>query len=298
MKHAEQTASIPSTTGARVLPGRDWLALTKPGIVLGNVLMTAVGLALGPVVGWPVVLATLVGTGLLIASCGALNMVLEADTDARMKRTSGRPVAAGRVTVWGAALFGVALFTAGMILLTGFVNHTAALFGALACIVYTGFYTPLKRFSPVAVPVGAVAGALPPVIGWYATGAGGTLVPALLFGVLFVWQLPHFLGIAMRRWEDYEEAGLRIAPRPENFPRTIRSIRVWTAVLVLVTAVTLSVVGAGLPLWGLTIAALLPMVSAAVRSVESSEQWAKRVFFSSLGFLPAFALGAFLTTVV
>lgn len=274
-------------------PG-DWLALTKPGIVVSNVLMAAVGLALAPGAGWPVILATLVGTALLVASCGALNMVLEAGPDAKMTRTNGRPVASGRITVMAATLFGVVLMSSGLTMLAHFTNMEVAGLGGLACFFYLGLYTPLKRVSWAAIPVGAVAGAIPPVMGWFAGGGGYDLVALLLFAALFVWQIPHFLAIGLRRWRDYREAGLRIGADPADFYSPILLIRGSSVILTVVTGATALFANVGYGFMAFGLAASLFMVAASLRPVDDAVRWSRRVFLASLAYLPAFALGAFL----
>lgn len=278
----------------RVLPGRDWLALTKPGIVLSNVLMTAVGLAFAPSAAWGVVLACLVGTALLIAASGALNMVLEADVDKHMPRTAGRPIAAGRISVAAGAAFGAVLFGLGVLLLLHFTTIAATVSGVVASVVYVGMYTPLKRWTWNAVPVGAVSGALPPIIGWTAAGGGFELLPVLLFATVFVWQLPHFLAIGIRRWKDYADAGLYIATAPQRFRRAIWGARLTAIALVALSIAVAMVSGAGPVFWTLAILGSTYMLANAMRSSDEPAAWAKKLFLSSLLYLPLFAIGAFI----
>jgi len=272
----------------------DFVALTKPGIVVSNVLMTAVGLTLAPAAPWTVASAAMVGTALLIASCGALNMALEASTDARMGRTAGRPVADGRVSAVAAAVFGAALLVAGIALLASFTNVAATSLGAFACFVYVLLYTPLKRRTWAAVPIGAIAGALPPVIGWSAAGGEPGLVVSLLFAALFVWQMPHFLAIGIRRWRDYADAGLAIGPTPQNFGRSIFWIRATCLSLTAVTGGLVAVASAGYAFVFLGLGAALWMLLAALRPAHDPACWSRRVFLASLAYLPSFTLGAFL----
>ena len=282
------------TTSERVLPGRDWLALTKPGIVISNVLMTAVGLAFAPSVGWGVALACLVGTALLIAASGALNMVLEADVDKHMPRTAERPIAAGRISVAAGATFGAVLFGLGVLFLLKFTTPAATVAGVIASVVYVGMYTPLKRWTWNAVPVGAVAGALPPVIGWAAAGGSFGAIPVLLFATVFVWQLPHFLAIGIRRWKDYADAGLHIATAPPRFQAAIWGARLTSITLVALSIAVALVSGAGPVFWTLAILGSTYLLAATMRSADEPSSWAKKVFLSSLLYLPLFAVGSFI----
>lgn len=291
----EIEATDAASTSARILPGRDWLALTKPGIVLSNVLMTAVGLAFAPTVGASIVVATLAGTALLIAACGALNMVLEEGPDQLMERTANRPVAAGRITRMAAAAFGVSLFGLGVLMLLTFTTVWATVFGIIATVIYVAIYTPMKRWTWWAVPVGAVAGALPPVIGWFAAGGSWHPLPALLFATIAIWQLPHFMAIGVRRWEDYERAGLKIATPPERFQRAIFGIRMTSLALVPLTVAVAIVAQAGFLFWTLSSLAAIYLLAAAMRRTDDPSRWAKKVFLSSLAYLPLFALGSFLS---
>lgn len=289
---AKIAARIQPVGGPRAR-GRDLVALTKPGIVIGNVLMTAAGLALAPAAPMAVVIAALMGTALLIGACGALNMVFESDIDARMNRTRNRPVADGRISSAAAATFGVALFLLGALTLAEFTNLLTATLGILACIIYVGIYTPLKQRSFAAVPVGAVAGALPPVIGWFAAGGAPSVAALMLFSAIFVWQIPHFMAIGLRRWKDYRDAGFRIGANPERLQSSVAWIRLTTVLLQLVTlGAVVTAGGVGFAILGF--GAALVMLLASFRPAPDPVVWARRVFLASLFYLPAFALGAFL----
>lgn len=276
---------------------RDWLSLTKPGIVVSNVMTAAAGLWLAPApAGLETAVAALVGTGLLVAGSGAFNQVLERDTDAYMERTSTRPLPSGRLEPAEGVMLGVLAVLGGMLLLGVYVNLISAALGLLATFIYAFVYTPLKRRTFWAVPIGGVAGALPPVMGW--TAATGQLdVGAIaFFSVLFWWQMPHFLGIALYRGADYRRAGLEIAPAPPAYRRTVVQMRL-CALLTLASVVALPFVAdAG---WPFMVPALLGTVGPLVysfRPVDYADvpRWGRSVFLSSLASLPLFALGALL----
>ena len=157
-------------------------------------------------------LAALLGTALVAAGASVLNQVIERHTDALMHRTRERPLPAGRLTATEATLFGALLSALGLGLLLWRSGPLAAGVAAVTLASYLALYTPLKRVTPVATLVGAVPGALPPVIGWAAARAtldGGAFV---LFTILFLWQVPHFLAIAWLYRDDYARAGFPMLP--------------------------------------------------------------------------------------
>jgi len=205
-----RTSALPVT---RALPA-DYLALTKPRITVMVALTAVVGYVMaGPAAGaTPRLLACFLGTALVAAGAGCLNMLLERRTDALMRRTANRPIPAGRLTSSEALLFGSGLTASGLLLLSMLVNPLASLVAAITWASYLLAYTPLKTRTSLATLVGAIPGALPPVIGW--ASARGSLEPGalLLFAILFFWQIPHFLAIAWMYREDYARAGILMLP--------------------------------------------------------------------------------------
>jgi protoheme IX farnesyltransferase len=191
----------------------DLLAMTKPGITLMVTLTAALGflLAGGALVSWQLA-ATLLGTMLVAAGASVLNQFWEREPDALMRRTAGRPLPAGRLDPDLALLFGVALGIAGLLELALAVNALTAALGAAALAGYVFVYTPLKRRSSLATVVGAIPGALPPMMGWCAVRGEIDLAAWALFGILFFWQMPHFLAIAWLCREDYARAGFPMLP--------------------------------------------------------------------------------------
>ena len=175
----------------------DFVTLAKPRLNLLVLVTTAAGLYLASPDGleMPLLLHTLIGTALVAGGAAALNQVWERDTDALMRRTRTRPIASGRLPASEGLWFGIGLSAAGLVELAMGVNLISAAVAAFTLGSYVLVYTPLKRRSSLATLVGAIPGALPPVIGWVA--ATGTLtLPALaLFGIVFFWQMPHFLAI-------------------------------------------------------------------------------------------------------
>jgi heme o synthase len=191
-----------------------YIELTKPRITWLILMSTGIGYWFGLQPGWGLwkLAHTLLGTGLLASGTAVLNQWYERDTDARMRRTRGRPLPTGRVSPAGALVFGLVLSTAGFLELWVAVNHLAALLGLLTLASYLSLYTPLKRVSPICTTVGAFPGAMPPLIGFAA--AAGTLTSQawVLYAILFLWQFPHFLSIAWIYREDYARGGIAMLP--------------------------------------------------------------------------------------
>jgi protoheme IX farnesyltransferase len=192
---------------------RDFLALTKPRVVLMVLVTTSVGFYLGSPwqPDWLRLLPTLIGTALAAGGTVALNQYLEREVDGVMERTRGRPLPQGRLRPAEALWFGTAITGAGLLTLLA-VGSLPALVTAATVGLYLFGYTPLKRKSPLCLIVGAVSGALPPLTGWVAArgevGIGGWV----LFGILFLWQLPHTLAIARLHQDDYARAQIRLLP--------------------------------------------------------------------------------------
>ena len=192
----------------------DYVELTKPRITLMVVFTALVGFVcatLGPV-SVSALAAALLGTGLVAAGASALNMLMERDTDALMQRTRSRPLPAGRLRPGDALFFGLGLTAFGLLELTWLSGSLAALVALATWSSYLFLYTPLKRRTSLSTLVGAIPGALPPVIGWAAARQsleGGAFV---LFAILFLWQVPHFLAIAWIYRDDYARAALPMLP--------------------------------------------------------------------------------------
>ena len=225
-------ASIDAVSGIA-----DYVSLAKPRITALVAFTTASGLWLAPIrPRLSIVFLTLLGTVLAVASANVLNMYLERDTDALMSRTKHRPLPARRMDPQLALWFGLLLGAVSLPVLSLAVGPRPGLLAAIALVSYVLLYTPMKRRSSAALLVGAVAGAMPPLIGW--TAATGTLdLPGvLLFAVIFLWQVPHFLAITLFRREDYARAGLLVLPNePDGERKARRNIVCYTVALVSVS---------------------------------------------------------------
>jgi heme o synthase len=192
---------------------RDYIALTKPRVTWLILMSTAMGFYFGAAgIHWLTLFHAIAGTGLLASGTAALNQWYEREADGKMRRTAGRPLPSGRIRAGGALVFGAALSLAGFAELWAGANLLAALIGAFTLASYLCLYTPLKQRSWLSTTVGALPGAMPPLIGYAA--ARGALTPEgwVLAGILFLWQFPHFYAIAWMYREDYARAGIAMLP--------------------------------------------------------------------------------------
>lgn len=192
----------------------DYLALTKPRVTLMVLLTMMFGFYLGArgEMNWVLLLHALLGTALVAGGTSALNQYLERDLDAKMQRTKNRPLPTGRLEPNAALAFGVAISIYGLVHLIVFVNLLTALLAGLTLASYVFLYTPLKTRSAISTIVGAVPGALPPMGGWAAARGELGIEAWVLFAILFIWQLPHFLAIAWIYREDYARGGFPMLP--------------------------------------------------------------------------------------
>jgi protoheme IX farnesyltransferase len=193
---------------------KDYIALTKPRVTWLILASTAVGYLFGAKSGWSLgsLFHTLLGTCLIASGTAALNQWYERDADARMNRTRRRPLPAGRLSPASAFWFAITLTAVGFVELSFGANLLTGLIGLFTVLTYLCAYTPLKKKSPHSTTVGAIPGAMPPLIGF--AGAAGALTPEayILGAILFVWQFPHFDSIAWMYREDYQRAGIRMLP--------------------------------------------------------------------------------------
>lgn len=192
----------------------DYRQMVRPRIiVMGAAAVFAGFLLASPItVAWPQLLIAVFGICCLVAASSVLNQVWESSTDSRMDRTGDRPIASGRMSRFEGTSFGVALSLTGAGVLYLFVNELTSFASFLTMLSYVLVYTPLKRVSGLCTTVGAVPGAMPPVLGWFAAGGGLTAEALALFAVFFVWQFPHFLAIGWIYRDDYQAAGLKMLP--------------------------------------------------------------------------------------
>ena len=215
----------------------DYWSLTKPEVNLSIGVTTAAGFCLAAAghregLSITALVHTVAGTVLVASGTGTLNQLLERQFDALMRRTAGRPVAAGRIAPWQALVFGVVLAIAGTLELAAAVNRLSSVLAFATMATYLLVYTPLKRKTPLCTLIGALPGAAPPLIGW--AGATGVLSAEawVLYAMVFLWQFPHFMAIAWMYREDYRRAGFRVLPR--NQPLVFVLCQMMIPLLVLV----------------------------------------------------------------
>jgi len=271
-----------------VSPAADLLSLVKPRLSSLVLCTLAGGMWLAPgelsVARW---VGTLLGTAGTVGAANAMNCWLERDRDRFMARTRLRPLPSGRMESGVALAFGILLAVFSLPLLAMASNGLTGWLGFLALVSYVAAYTPLKPKSPMAMLVGAIPGSLPPLMGWTAVtgriGVGGLL----LFGILFAWQMPHFLAIALFRKEEYRNAGYMALPLVSGDAATRIWMLVWTVLLVALSVLLVPFGVAG-PLY-LAVALALggAFLVLVARGVLRREQkaWARKTFFFSLVYL-------------
>jgi protoheme IX farnesyltransferase len=267
---------------------RDLVSLAKPRITLMVLITTAGGLALAGGVSPLTSILTLLGTALVVGSANTLNCWLERESDRLMARTRNRPLPDGRMQPRVALWFGLLLGALAIPLLALGVNPLTGALAAIALVSYVAVYTPMKQKSPAALLVGSVPGALPPLIGW--TAATGRLEWAgiVLFGILFFWQLPHFIAIAIFRQDEYVRAGIKVLPAVRGLRVAKIHAVVHSLLLLAVTLLLVPLHVAG-TLYLVTALVLgLAMVAMSIRGLSpaAGPKWARQLFAASLIYLP------------
>jgi protoheme IX farnesyltransferase len=285
----------------RMSVARDLLELTKPNIVVMCLVMTVAGMWLAPGnIAWGTIFWSLLGTALAIGSANALNMLLERDVDARMSRTKRRPLPDGRLSPRLALVFGLLLGATSIVVLWVLVNPVTALLAALALDTYVLLYTPLKQRTHHAMLIGTIPGAVPPLLGWTAV-TGVVEIPGLvLFAILALWQIPHYLAISVYRKEDYSRGGIRAVPVVKGEQAARRQALVAAALLIPVSLALIPLGIAG-PVYGVivSLAGAWFFWSGLQRfSARRGLKGARQFFFASLIYLPVFGMALMLNMVV
>ena len=272
----------------------DYIELTKPKIAFLALVTVSVGyaLALGGRTEWDHLWRALIGIAFVAAGSSALNQFFERRTDARMERTRNRPLPAGRLTPAEVLTFGIVSGVLGTAYLAFQVNVLTAVLGAATLVLYAFVYTPLKRYTTLNTAIGAIPGALPPVLGW--TAAGGSLDQGAfaLFAALYLWQFPHFMAIAWLYRQDYARAGMKMLTIGESASWTSGMLAVGYSLALL--PVSLLPSHCGLAGTGYVLAALVLGLGYIASSCcflhTQSEQTARRLLWTSLIYLPALLL--------
>ena len=268
----------------------DLLDLTKARLNMLVLITTFVGYWMGApgAIDWLRLIQAMLGTALCAASAAALNQLWEVKIDALMPRTADRPIVAGRMKKSAAFWIALALAAIGGIWLWLAVNALSAILAVSTIFIYVVLYTPLKRVSAWCTLVGAVSGAIPPMVGWAAANPHLSLGAWVLFGILFAWQMPHFLAIAWMYRDQYRSAGLVMLKSDDNtgFPTAITSL-FFTFLLTGITLVQFNAgLGGSIYLGGALLFNSLFFLAALHFCADRSRPVARRLFFTSIIYLP------------
>ena len=272
---------------------KDVFALGKPRLSSLVVATAAMGYWAAPS---PPPLSTallfLLGTSGLVFAANAMNSLLETDVDALMKRTRSRPLPAGRIRQTTASVVSGVTAAASLGILLWSTNAKTFVAGLLALVTYVLFYTPMKRVTPMSLYVGAIPGAIPPLMGWVAATGKLDAGAWTLFGILFFWQVPHFLAISLFNRDDYERGGLRVMSVTHGSWSSRFQLFLGAVALLIVSLVPqrLDIAGDvyGMVAFGLGILFVLYGIKGLAKSVDDS--WARRVFRYSILYLPLLAI--------
>lgn len=262
--------------------------LTKPSVTtLVMVTMVSGAFAAATPIQPVRLLLALFATACVVGAANAFNMWMERDTDALMSRTRKRPLPTGRLSPEVVLGFGALLAVVGLTLLATSVSSLSALLGWVAVSSYVLAYTPLKRVTPWSLHVGAVPGAMPPLIGWASVTGSLSREAFALFAILFVWQLPHFLAIATFRAPEYGRAGLKVLPNERGRAATERAIIFYSVLLGLVALApwALGMVGPGYGVTALACSLAFLGVALHGRGRLEPNRWARRLFIASMPYL-------------
>ncbi|MDZ7658504.1 heme o synthase [Fodinibius sp.] len=266
--------------------------LTKPGITLTVLASMLIGFVLGSAgqINYITLIHATLGTWLIASGTAAHNQFLEWRYDGKMKRTQKRPVPASKISPKKSVLFSLTLITGGLFYLILAVNAVAGLVSLLTTLIYLGIYTPMKRISVANVFIGAIPGALPPVGGWAAaTGHLGSTGMWLLFGIVFLWQIPHVMAIAWVCKDDYSNAGFQMLPK--NDPKGIKATILIVGCLIALLPVSYGLFYIGMNSWIYLIGGLLSSIVflyyGLIFAKDRDKPSAKKLMFASFGYLPA-----------
>lgn len=281
----DDTATVPTRL-------RDFYELTKPRMNLLVVITTLVGFYMasraGSMMNWALLIHTIFGTALTAAGASVLNQYVERDLDGKMPRTANRPLPTGRILPIEALLLGVLFGVGGVLYLTAFVNSLTALLGAATLASYVWVYTPMKRWTTLCTIVGAIPGAIPPLMGFAALHNAISIEAMAMFGILFLWQMPHFLAIAVMYKDDYTAGGFKMLPCVDpDLSATGRQIIVYLLALLPVTLMPFGLRMAGVGY--LAAAVLLGGIFLAygiLAALRRTREDARKLFFVSIMYLP------------
>jgi protoheme IX farnesyltransferase len=266
--------------------------LTKPRITSFILMSAAIGFMCGahlaPAWCWTALLHMLIGTGLIASGTAALNQWYENEGDALMRRTRARPIPSGRLTARQGLWFGVALSAAGFAELCLEVNPLTGALGLFTLASYLFVYTPLKRVSPISTTIGAIPGAMPPLIGYAAASGRLNFEAGILYAILFLWQFPHFYAIAWMYREDYARAGIRMLPvvEPDGDSTARRIVWFSLALVPMSLAPKFFSMAGNVYLYGALALGAIVLVAGFRAASEHSILRARQVLLASVVYLP------------
>jgi len=268
----------------------DLVDLTKPRICFLSLVMAAWGFSLGSSeeMHWSKFIALMVGLALVGGASGVFNQVVEKEIDAKMKRTQSRPLPSGRILDRQALLFGFFCLVVGQIILVIGVNALTAILAGLTVLSYIGMYTPSKQTTPFSTLIGAVPGALPPLMGYTAAAGGFGKMGIWIFALLFLWQVPHFLAIGWVYREDYQRASLPIlSVTDENGGEVAKQVIVYLLALLPLTLLpTLWNITNETYFWGALFLGLIFLASGIFLAKKRTLRGARLLFVVSVLYLP------------
>jgi protoheme IX farnesyltransferase len=279
---------------------RDYNQLLKPNLSGMVVFSSVIGYLMAPNVAfawtdfhvWQQIITLFIGGMMVTGGANTINQILERDSDALMKRTRTRPMPEGRMGSAEAWIFAGATGIGGALLLGFYFNPQAGILSFSSLLLYAFVYTPMKKVHPVAVLIGAIPGALPPLIGWVAATGGFEAGGWILFTLQFFWQFPHFWAIAWVAFDDYNNAGIRLLPTREKETR-FTGIQCMMYSLVLIPMATvprfLGLTG-NIGMWVCLLCGVMYFAASVVFYVKNDHKSARRVMFTSFIYLPAILL--------
>ncbi|MEI6466737.1 MAG: heme o synthase [Verrucomicrobiota bacterium] len=269
---------------------RDYLELTKPRLSLLSVLTAMVGyFSARPPSNPGKLTLLLIGTSLAAGGVAALNQWMEHDTDAQMKRTANRPIPTGKVPTGTAFVIGWVMCIVSLFILFAKVDKLAAFFTLLTIISYLGWYTPAKKTSRWSTEIGAIAGAFPPLIGWSAAEGGVSALGWILFGVLFFWQVPHFMAVAWTYRKEYSAVHFPMLPVRDESGHWVAWWSLVNCMALVVVSILPVILGLASNAYG--VAAVLCGAWFLWRAVaflrrDARDPMARKLFFASIAYLP------------
>jgi protoheme IX farnesyltransferase len=274
---------------------RDFVALTKPRIAILELITVCIGATAAASVApseWLMdglrVVWAVIGTTLVAASASTFNQILERSSDRLMARTENRPLPSGRLGALEASVFGLITGILGFVTLGLLVNTTTTILGAISWLLYVAVYTPLKPRTSLNTVIGAVPGALPIVMGWTAVGGPFTIDALILFGIVFLWQFPHFMAIAWLCRDDYRTAGLQMISINDPQGKSTGIVAVLTSIKLLAVSLLPTLTGlAGFWYFAAALVLGLVMLAYSVKFMRSpTDLQARHLLRASLLYLP------------